>query len=77
MTHTVANPPGRLTYRINELAIMLGVSVKTIDRMRKNGSFPPPDRCAGRVLLWRIETIEHWLSGSPNSRSKLSRPQAN
>ena len=30
----------RLTYRINELAAMIGVSIKTLDRMRRDGTFP-------------------------------------
>jgi predicted DNA-binding transcriptional regulator AlpA len=61
MTASAAISP-RLTYRINELATMLGVSVKTLDRMRKDGLFPPPDQHAGRVLLWRVSTVEAWLA---------------
>jgi predicted DNA-binding transcriptional regulator AlpA len=59
---TTMTAPGRLTYRISELATMLGVSVKTLDRMRRDGSFPPPDQHAGRALLWRVSTIDEWLS---------------
>ena len=67
-TPTVTDTSGRLTYRINELASMLGVSVKTLDRMRRAGEFPPPDQHAGRVLLWRVGTVESWLERSWNAK---------
>jgi predicted DNA-binding transcriptional regulator AlpA len=65
-------PAGRLTYRINELAAMLGVSVKTLDRMRQNGTFPRPDQTAGRVLLWKKTTIEKWLDGEWKAKKSAS-----
>ena len=61
MTNSAAKS-NRLAYRLSELSPMLGVSIKTLDRMRKNSSFPPPDQTAGRILLWRVETVEAWLS---------------
>lgn len=80
MSVTVADSivAGRLTYRLSELASLLGVSVKTLDRMRQNGTFPRPDQTAGRVLLWKKTTIEKWLDGEwkPSKNASGSKSKA-
>jgi predicted DNA-binding transcriptional regulator AlpA len=57
---------GRLALRLDELAAGLGVSRSAIERERRAGRFPKPDRTIGRMPLWRPETIRAWLErGGP------------
>ena len=51
----------RLAYRLDELAALLGVSRRSIERARARGAFPRPDVRLGRVVLWRPETIQRWV----------------
>ena len=55
---------GRLALRLDEIASSLGVSRRAIERERSAGRFPKPDRTIGRMPLWRVETIRHWLGGT-------------
>jgi excisionase family DNA binding protein len=59
-----AAPVERLTYRLNEVAERIGVSRRTIERMILAGKFPPPDRRAGRAMLWRVETVRRWTESN-------------
>jgi predicted DNA-binding transcriptional regulator AlpA len=43
-----------------QLAEMLGVSTKTIDRRVDDGTVPKPDFYIGRQLRWRLTTILEW-----------------
>src|SRR5262249_2866771 len=52
-----------LAYRLDELADALGVSRRAIERERSAGRVPPPDLHIGKMPLWRVETIRHWLEG--------------
>ncbi|MDE2505861.1 MAG: hypothetical protein KGM43_01500 [Planctomycetota bacterium] len=52
----------RLTLRLDDVAKALGVSRRAIERERAAGRFPKPDRQVGRMPLWRVETINRWLS---------------
>ncbi|WP_169981226.1 helix-turn-helix transcriptional regulator [Tautonia rosea] len=54
---------GRLAYRLDELAEALGVSRRTLERLRSAGRFPKPDRVVGRMPLWAPETIRKWIEG--------------
>jgi predicted DNA-binding transcriptional regulator AlpA len=62
-------PVERLAYRLNDLVKALGVSRRTIERLRSAGRFPRPDQTIGRMPLWRKETIDQWLV-SQNRSSK-------
>jgi excisionase family DNA binding protein len=61
---TTAAPIERLTLRLNEVAEKIGISRRTIERLIYRGKFPPPDRRAGRALLWRVETIDRWVESN-------------
>jgi predicted DNA-binding transcriptional regulator AlpA len=53
---------GKLALRIDKVADALSVSRSSVERLRRIGAFPKPDRVCGRVPLWRISTIENWLA---------------
>lgn len=55
--------PQRLTLRLDEIASMLGVSRRHVERMRSSGKFPKPDLMMGKVPLWTPETIDRWVKG--------------
>lgn len=61
-TDPAADPIGRLTYRLGELAKALGVSRRTIERERSAGRLPKPDLHIGKAPLWRPETIQRWIA---------------
>ncbi|MBP3141048.1 helix-turn-helix transcriptional regulator [Aliivibrio fischeri] len=47
--------------RKNELAVLLNVSTKTIERWTKNEFLPPPFRTkAGRTIGWPEHQLEEW-----------------
>jgi hypothetical protein len=50
-----------LAYRIDELADVLGVSRRAIERERAAGRFPRPDLTIGKMPLWRRETVRAFL----------------
>ncbi len=52
----------RLTYRLDEVAALLGVSRRTIERERSAGRFPKPDLHIGRAPLWKRETLVRWIA---------------
>ncbi len=55
---------GPLGLRMNDLGPALGVSRRTIERLRCSGKFPKPDRMIGkRIPLWTPETIRRWVEG--------------
>lgn len=63
--NTIANVPPtreRLTYRIQEVADMLGISRRTLEREISAKRFPPPDRRIGKAPLWGAETLCKWIN---------------
>lgn len=49
-----------------KLAELLGVSIRTLWRLRRSGKLPAPVRIGGCVR-WRIETVQAWLdAGCPS-----------
>lgn len=55
---------GLLALRMNDLVRVTGLSRRFIERERSAGRFPAPDRVAGKVPLWKVSTVESWLSGN-------------
>ena len=51
----------RLVYRLDQLAELLGVSRRTIERERSAGRFPQPDMHIGKAPLWKPTTIQQWI----------------
>jgi predicted DNA-binding transcriptional regulator AlpA len=52
---------GRLTYRIGEVAGVLGVCRRSLEREISAGRFPKADVQFRRMPLWRVETIRAWI----------------
>jgi predicted DNA-binding transcriptional regulator AlpA len=50
-----------MALRIEEVADVLGVSRRGIERERAAGRFPKPDAIVGRMPLWKPETIRAFL----------------
>ncbi len=62
-TTAACTPPGRLAYRLGELAQALSISRRTLERERSAGRFPSPDLVIGKAPLWTPETIRRWIEG--------------
>jgi predicted DNA-binding transcriptional regulator AlpA len=54
----------RLAFRLDEIAQMLGVSRRTIERLRSAGKFPQPDIAINRMCLWCPETLQGWMKAN-------------
>lgn len=48
--------------RIRDVARILTVGVRTLERLIADGKFPAPDRRAGCIRIWRPETVQAWLN---------------
>ena len=48
---------------IDDLASILGVSRRWLERERSAGRVPKPDFTAGRCPRWRPETVRRWIEG--------------
>jgi predicted DNA-binding transcriptional regulator AlpA len=47
-----------------QIARMLCVSRSTFERMLAGGQFPPPEIRIGRATLWRLSTVQRWITDS-------------
>lgn len=52
--------------RPKQLAEMLDVDLVTIWRWRKKKIMPQPINFGGRLIAWKLSTIENWLSEKEN-----------
>jgi hypothetical protein len=52
-----------MTVRLDELADVIGVSRRAIERERAAGRFPEPDLTIGRMPLWCVETVRNFVEG--------------
>jgi excisionase family DNA binding protein len=71
----LANPPAvaalPLLVRAKQLAVLLGVSVRTIHTWDAAGRLPAPIRIGGSVS-WRRDEIDDWLHAGCPSRAEWS-----
>jgi excisionase family DNA binding protein len=56
--------------RIGEVAKVLNVSQRTLERMIAAGAFPGPDRRSGAIKLWKPATVRGWIDGEPAPKPK-------
>ncbi len=68
-TPAPAAPVAPLTYGRRELALALGISLATLDRLDAGGQLPVARRIGNRKL-WIREEISEWLrTGAPDRRT--------
>ena len=48
--------------KVRDVMDALGVSRVTLWRLVKAGKFPQPIRIGSRILRWRVEDVEAWLT---------------
>jgi excisionase family DNA binding protein len=66
---TVTAETGPLLLSARTLAERLGVSVRTLWRLRTSGKLPQPVRLGG-AIRWRAGEIEAWIeAGCPETRT--------
>jgi predicted DNA-binding transcriptional regulator AlpA len=58
-------PDGMQSMTKEDLARALGVSTRTIDRLRARGAIPPPVRIGGTLVRWRAKDIVRFLEKLP------------
>ena len=66
MTKTnIGGLPGQLLPFVGypELQELLGVSRRTIERMVRDGRFPPPVQLSPNRVVWPAETLTEWAEG--------------
>jgi hypothetical protein len=51
----------RLTWGLDDLSALTGLSRRTLERERSAGRLPPPDARIGRRVLWTRATLLTWL----------------
>lgn len=52
----------RLLWGISDVAALLGIDRRTVERLRSAGRFPQPDIKVGKRVLWRPATIREWVA---------------
>jgi predicted DNA-binding transcriptional regulator AlpA len=64
MTHPARQEPAvePLAFRKATAAKLVGISVRTLERLASAGRFPRPDAHAGRCPLWIRSTLESWIA---------------
>jgi hypothetical protein len=53
----------RLTWGLDDLSALTGLSRRTLERERSAGRLPPPDLRVGKRVLWKPETVRAWIEG--------------
>lgn len=56
--------------RIGDVAKVLNMSRRTLERMISAGAFPGPDKRPGAIKLWRPSTVQGWIEGKPVERPR-------
>ena len=51
--------------RPKEVCDAISVSRSTLERWRRNGTFPPPQQLGPQIVGWSAATVEEWLSERP------------
>ena len=60
---------------VHAVARLLGVSVRTIHRLKATGEMPAPGRLGGRVL-WRRDELDAWVKADRPNRETWARIRA-
>ncbi|MBN2294875.1 MAG: helix-turn-helix domain-containing protein [Pirellulales bacterium] len=49
---------------VTEVAVLLGVSIRTVWRMTSEGELPAPVKLSTRVTRWRLSDIEECIDNA-------------
>jgi predicted DNA-binding transcriptional regulator AlpA len=63
MSSQASLPDSRLVYHIADIMKGLGISRRTLERLRATGEFPAPTKMLGRCPVWSRPTVDKWLGG--------------
>ena len=61
------NQENRPFLTIKEVSELLGISVSTINRLIKNGDFPPKIKISPRRMVFMRKQIEEWIENQSNN----------
>ena len=64
---------GEKVIRIRDVARCVGLSIKTVRRLCRNGDFPQSIRLGGlnaRAVGWRVSEVESWIESRPAATGK-------
>ena len=56
--------------RIGDVARVLNVNQRTLERMIAAGTFPGPDRRTVAIKWWKPSTVRGWIDGEPAPKPK-------
>jgi len=59
-------------YRLPEVARLVGVSNRTIERWMITENFPKPYKIGPSAIRWRRDEIHHWINSRPKKSQKNS-----
>jgi hypothetical protein len=61
-SEAAGRPLEPIAFRKATAAALVGISVRTWDRLLAAGKAPRPDAYAGRCPLWKRSTLETWIA---------------
>lgn len=77
MPEPSATPIPRLALTAEEAAETIGIAVRTWWAWDRQGRVPEPDLRWGKVVRWRVATIDQWLAaGAPDRETWATLKQA-
>lgn len=56
-------------YRLRQVAALLGVHPRTIQRWQHELGFPQPLKLGKAAVAWRSDELEAWIAGRPRKES--------
>lgn len=59
-----------------QVAVIIGLTPKTITKRVANGTFPQPLRPRGGVPLWTVESIDQWIQSGIVQPEQPTQPPA-
>jgi prophage regulatory protein len=70
LTELLKDPPAPFQmYRLPEVASLMGVHPRTIDRWMDTENFPRPFKIGPAAIAWRADELETWVRSRPRKES--------
>ena len=61
-----SNPPRLLRKAV--VCERLGLAISTLEKLVRNGDFPPPRKVTGHAVAWLESEVNDWVSNLPSTR---------